>query len=290
MKKVKYILILTLFFFISIVNVSASSFQPRASLYDSYDGTGKVYIGLWYEGPALNEITNTFKYDATLFNVENVTSDDFEVDTSIEEREGKYKIVTITAKADSDYENAYYAVVELGLKRSFRIGDTSFITLTNYYAGTSEGLKYKNEGLVLTINYHSLNDIYLIAEEKTSWTDFEMWINDRLYMFLFCVVIIIGLIILFLITPHNFIATNRRRRVKGKIKGNKFNENISAFKLDPDEIATIGEKPKEEPKNKLELGNYNPLAENKSKPKQHLSKERDFKAANKDIFNNSKKN
>lgn len=289
MKRVKYVLIFALFFFISIINVSASAFQPRASLYESYNGNRKVYIGLWYEGPAINEITNTFKYDATLFTIEDVTSEDFDVDTSIEEKDGKYRILTITAKANSDYENAYYAIIELNLKNSFNIGDTSFLTLTDYYSETSEGLKYRNNGLILTINYHSLSDVYLIAKEKNSWTDFEVWLSDRLYMFLFVIAIFIGLLILFMITPHNFVATNRRRRVKGKIKGNKFNENVKAFNLHPDDIATIGEKPKEEPKNKLELGEFNPLANNKSKPKQNIQSNRDFKQSNKNIFGNNNK-
>ena len=289
MKRVKYVLIFALFFFISIINVSASAFQPRASLYESYNGNRKVYIGLWYEGPAINEITNTFKYDATLFTIEDVTSEDFDVDTSIEEKDGKYRILTITAKANSDYENAYYAIIELNLKNSFNIGDTSYLTLTDYYSETSEGLKYRNNGLILTINYHSLSDVYLIAKEKNSWTDFEVWLSDRLYMFLFVIAIIIGLLILFMITPHNFVATNRRRRVKGKIKGNKFNENVKAFNLNPDDIAKIGEKPKEEPKNKLELGKFNPLENNKSKPKQNIQSNRDFKQSNKNIFGNNNK-
>ena len=289
MKKIKYIIVFAFLLFISLTPVFASSFQPKAALNEMYDGSGSFYVKLWFEGISANEVENYIQYDPTLFEINLHNSEHFEVSEVYSEKEGKYKKLSINAKAEDDYKDDIYAIVEFKLKSSFSIGDTTHVVLGDYITNSLEGKKYKNNGLMLTINYHSLKDIYFISEIRTDATDNKMWLNDRLYLILFIVVIIITLIVVFLIMPANTTYGNNSRRMKKSIKANKKNSKVHPLSIDIDDISRIGERPKAEPKNKLELGSYNPLASNKAKEKKKLSSDKDFKESKVNVFKSNKK-
>jgi hypothetical protein len=264
MKSLKRILVLLLVIVLNISIVKAEEFIPHVD-FGSFDGN-YLTINLWYEGAYVSEIEHTIKYDYNYLELYSTSSDVYSANITNVESKDNYKIDKVYAIAMEDNNNATYATITFKVKDAFQVNKTMYLRFENIIASSSTNNKYKTDPLVVTIRRDSINSLYFYQEFLNDSIEKKIWLNDHIVNIVVIIGTIIVIIALFLIAPTNF--ANRKKTsvsLKKKINKKPKKKSIQNFDLNPDKISEIGRKKKPEPKNKLELGEYNPLAKNKGK-------------------------
>ena len=263
MKTLKRLLVLVLVFVLNICIVNADEFSPHID-FASFDGT-YLTVNFWYDGASVSEVEHTISYDYNYLEIYSITGDVYSSNITNEGTKDNYKIDKINSIALEDNSNATYATVTFKVKSAFNVRRTVYLKAENIVASGANG-KYKADPLVVTIRRDSTNSVYFYQEFLTDTFERNIWLNDHIVNIIVIVVTIIVLIALFVIAPTNF-ASKKKTSVSLKKKINKKpkKKSIQGFDLNPDKISEIGRKKKAEPKNKLELGSYNPLEKNKGK-------------------------
>ena len=264
MKNLKRLLVLVLCLFINVVIVHAEDFVPHASL-GSFDGE-YLTINLWYGGASVSEIEHTIKYDYNYLEVYSISGDTFSSNLSNIESKNNYKIDKLYAVTMNDNSNATYANVTFKVKDAFSVRKTMYLTFEDVVGISSDKKRYKSEPLVVTVRRDSTNTVYFYQEYLTKDIEKQIWLNDHFLNIVVIIVTVIVILALFLIAPTNFVNRKKTSKsLKKKINKKPKKASIQNFDLNPDKISEIGKKKKAEPRNKIELGDYNPLAKNKGK-------------------------
>ena len=264
MKTLKKLLVLILVVLFNVSIVKADDFVPHIDLV-TFDGN-YLSIVLWYEGASVSEIEHTIKYDYNYLELYQTSGDVYSSSITNVETKDNYKVDKLYAIALEDNNNATYATVTFKVKDAFTVNKTMYLRFEDIIASSSSNQKYKSDPLVVTVRRDSVNSVYFYQEYLNESIEKDIWLNDHFVNIVVIVVTIIVILALFLIAPTNF--ANRKKSsvsLKKKINRKPKKKSIERFELNPDKISEIGRKKKPEPKNKLELGDYNPLAKNKGK-------------------------
>lgn len=264
MKTFKRLLVLILVVLLNISIVKADDFIPHIDL-ESFDGK-YLTIVLWYEGASVSEIEHTIKYDYNYLELYQTSGDVYSSSITNVETKDNYKVDKLFANTLEDNSNATYAHVTFKVKDAYAVNKTMFLRFENIIATSSSNQKYKSDSLVATVRRDSYNTVYFYQEYLTETIEKDIWLNDHIVNIVIIIFTVIVILALFLIAPTNF--ANRKKTsvsLKKKINRKPKKKSIQRFELNPDKISEIGRKKKPEPKNKLELGSYDPLAKNKGK-------------------------
>ena len=264
MKTLKKLLVLILVVLFNVSIVKANEFIPHIDLV-SFDGN-YLSIVLWYEGAPVSEIEHTIKYDYNYLELYQTSGDVYSSSVTNVGTTDNYKTDKLYANTLEDNNNATYATVTFKVKDAFSINKTIFLRFEDIVATSSDNLKYKSDSLVATVRRDSVNSVYFYQEYLNENIERDIWLNDHIVNIVITIFTVIFILALFLIAPTNF-ATRKKTSVSLKKKINKKpkKKSIERLELNPDKISEIGRKKKPEPKNKLELGSYDPLAKNKGK-------------------------
>ncbi len=264
MKTLKKLLVLILVVLFNVSIVKADDFIPHVDLV-SFDGNYFTIV-LWYEGAAVSEIEHTIKYDYNYLEMYQVSGDVYSSSITNVETKDNYKVDKVYAVALEDNPNATYATVTFKVKNAFDVNKTMYLRFEDIVATASDNQKYKSDSLVATVRRDSVTTVYFYQEYLNKTIEKDIWLNDHIVNIVVIIVTVIVILALFLIAPTNF--ANRKKTsvsLKKKINRKPKKKSIQRFELNPDKISEIGRKKKPEPKNKLELGDYNPLAKHKGK-------------------------
>jgi len=263
MKTLKKLLVLVLCFLINAFVVYADDFVPHASL-GSFDEE-TLTINLWYGGANVSEIEHTIKYDYTCLEYVSSTSELYSSNITKVGNENNYETDKIEAFSSEDNYNTTYATITFKVKPDFNVNKTLYITLDDFIAASSTGSKYKTDPLIITIRRESINKVYFYQDIMNDYYKRQIWINDHFANIVIGIIVVIVAIALLIITPTRFGGRKKIKNMKNKINKNSGKKSITKFDLNPDKIQEIGRKKKEEPKNKLELGSYDPLSNSRRK-------------------------
>ena len=263
MKSLKRLLVLVLCLFINVVIVHAEDFVPHASL-GSFDGE-YLTINLWYGGASVSEIEHTIKYDYTCLEYVSSTAELYSSNITKVSNENNYQVDKVEAFAMEDNYNTTYATLTFKVKSDYTVRKTLYITLDDFIAASSSGSKYKSAPLIITVRRDAINKVYFYQDYLNDYYKRQIWLNDHYVNIIISAIVIVVVVFLFIITPTQFGGRKKVNSMKKKINKSSGKKSISKFDLNPDKIQEIGRKKKEEPKNKLELGSYDPLSSNKRK-------------------------
>lgn len=265
MKTIKRLFVLIICLLLNVVVVNADEFVPHVSL-ESFDGSNLV-VNLWYGGANVSEIEHTIRYDYNKLEMISNTGVLYSSNITHERNEDNYSIDKVYSVAMEDNFNTTYVTITFKVKDSLSVGKTAFITLDDFLATSLDGSKYKSEPLVVTVRRESINKVYFFQDYLNDIYKRQIWLNDNYINIITVAAIIIIVLFLFIISPGHFGARKKTNSMKKKINKNSGKKSIAKFDLNPDKIQEIGRKKKPEPKNKLELGSFDPLANNKRKNK-----------------------
>jgi len=288
MKNIFKILIVLLMVITLPVYAESSKFSPKVSLQEEeLDKSNYFYMVLSYAGESVNSIEEEITYNGRYLEFIDVKAlNSFSVDSGTLLKDGKYRKVKIEARLDKDYTGIDYAVVTFRVLNTFKIGKELFIDIKDIKAYSSDGIsKYKYDGIEVAINRETLNRVTLSYSDLNTTTRIRNTISDYLTKFLMVCVIVFIIILLIVILPtkRELQSTHREKEISRKVTSKRFQRDN--YKVDIEDIKTIGEKPKEEPKNKLELGALDPFKDNVAKREDvSFDSSRDFKAVDISVF------
>ena len=289
MKRVlKLLLILLTVFSFGTVYAESSKFTPKVSLQEEeLDKSNYFYLVLSYAGESINQVEFEVKYNGRELEFIDATSmNDHKVESGTLMKDGRYRKVKVEAKFDQDYTTTEFAVLTFRVLNTFKIGKDSFIELNDYRAASADGVsKYKYDGIEVQINRETLNKVTMAYQDKNNKSKIRNTISEYLTRFLMvcAIVFIIVLLIVLLPSKRDILRTNREKEASKKVSSRFYKRDDYRFNIE--EIKQIGEKPKEEPKNKLELGALDPFKDNVAKRDDvKFDASRDFRAVDVSVF------
>ena len=290
MKNIFKLLIVLLMVITLPVYAESSKFSPRVSLQEEeLDKSNYFYMILSYAGESVNSVEQEITYNGRFLEFIDVKAlNSFTVDSGTLIKDGKYRKIKVETRLDKDYTSVEYAVVTFRVLDTFKIGKEAFIDLKEYKAFSSDGIsKYKYDGIEVSINRETLNRVSLSYSDLNSTTKIRNTISEYLTRFLMVAAIVFIIILLIVLLPskRELQSTHREKEISKKVTSKRFQRDN--YKVDIEDIKTIGEKPKEEPKNKLELGAFNPFKDNVAKRDDvSFDSSHDFRAVDASVFNN----
>ena len=291
MKKLfKVLLILLTVLSCGTVYAASSRFSPKVSLREEeLDKSNYFYLVLSYAGESVNQVELEVSYNGRELEFIDATSlNDHKLDSGTIMKDGKYRKVKLEARFDQDYATTEFAVVTFRVLNTFKIGKNSFVELKDYRAASSDGIsKYKYDGVEVSINRETLNKVTISYQDINKNSKIRNTISEYLSRFLMIVAIVGFIILLIVLLPskREIQSTHREREASKKVSGKFFKRDNYRFNID--DIKQIGEKPKEEPNNKLELGQFDPFKDNVAKRDDvKFDASRDFRAIDVSVFDN----
>ena len=293
MKKVIRILtIILLVLMMPTVYAESSRFTPKASLQNTeLDKSNYFYVVLSYSGESINKIEEEITYNGRFLEFIDANElNGYKIDLGNVTKSGKYRKIKIESKIDKDSSTGEYAVLTFKVLNTFKISKNTFIDIKDYRAYSEDGVsKYKYDGIEVEITRETLNRVALTYYDIDTKSKIKNTIADYVTRFLMVLVIIfiVVLLIVLLPTKAELQSTHREREASKKVAGRFFNRDN--YKFDIEDIKSIGEPLKEEPKNKLELGELDPFKDNVAKREDaKFDESRDFKAVDASVFTSRK--
>lgn len=293
MKKIIRILtIILLIIMMPTVFAESSRFTPKASLQNTeLDKSNYFYVILSYSGEAVNKIEEEITYNGRFLEFIDANElNGYKIHAGNITKDGKYRKVKIESSIEDDSTTGEYAVLTFKVLNTFKINKNTFIDIQDYKAYSSDGIsKYKYDAIEVEITRATLNKVNLNYYDLDLKAKIKNTISDYLTKFLMVLVIIFIIVLLIVLMPtkREIFRTHREREASKKVAGKYFSRDN--YKYDIEEIKQIGEKPKEEPKNKLELGALDPFKDNVAKRDDvKFDNSRDFRAVDISVFNASR--
>ena len=247
MKKIKYLVISFVFFFAFSFSVLAesSNFEPFMGM--NADVTeDEVRITLGFTGEELMSIQQTLTYDSNYLSFVSVEElDNFNVTTSLEEDNGKYRTLNFLVDSDYSFNESYYCEVVFQVKDKFKKNKKTDIFFYNYMAAGPEKVKYRNSGYIVTLTRENASEVSYYLNYFNKNTKTKYWFINHLYLFIIIGIVIIGVVLLIVLLPSRRKKEKRDETVENNIKRENYDPNTSNVKIDPKVIDEIGkvEKP-----------------------------------------------
>ena len=229
MKKIK--LLILLFIALFAFPVYASTFETTYDIDTEIDGN-KVYLKLGIKEQYMQAVSGVIKYDASKVKLVNAVGiNGFTVTTSDkEETEGKFHIVKYEADTSEDTRDTGFMELTFTITDSFRVGKTADIFFTDYEIANSSLKKYRDEGVLLTLDRAESKLMLFNQEDYDDSLRTRLWFMNHLYIFIIVALLIIGGIVAILMSPSKRKVESREDNIRDlKKNGSKNNENMTNF-------------------------------------------------------------
>lgn len=248
MKKLKYLLIAVLTFFVLEFNVMAVSSNFESTINMEPDITeNRVNVVLGFTGEEVMIINQTLSYDSSKLKlVEVLPMDNFEVTTSVEKKEGsKYQTLKILADSNYSFNASNYCIAVFEVNPSFKVKKKADVFLYGVEATGPSQEKYRTSGNIMTMNRESLSEMYFLVSNIDNFTSTKYWLSEHISLIVIIVLIIIGIVIVIFLIPSKRKKEARENKVNDQLKPENYNPENGSVKIDQQTIDSIGavEKP-----------------------------------------------
>ena len=228
MKKLRILLVLMIAFIVS--PVYAATFEPSFDIDTEIDGD-KIYLKLGIGEQYMQAVTGYIKYDASKIKLTNVVGINGYTATvsDKEEKDGKFNIIKYEADSDEDHKDENFMELTFTIDKSFKVGKTADIFFYDYEIGTSGLKKYRDEGVLMTLNRVENKMVLYNLEENNDELRTRLWFINHLYIFIIIVLIIIGGIVAILVAPSKRKVESRQDNIRESKKNGLRNDNVKNF-------------------------------------------------------------
>lgn len=243
MKKLKYLIVAVLTFFVLEFNVLAVSSNFESTIDMEPDITeNRVNVVLGFTGEEVMIVNQTLSYDSSKLKlVEVVPMDNFEVTTSIEKKEGsKYQTLKILADSDYSFNASNYCVAVFEVKSNFKVKNKADVFLYNVEATGPSKEKYRSIGSIMTMNRASKSEMNYLVAKVDNFTSTKYWFSEHTFLIIAIIIGVIGIIVLIFLIPSKRKKEARENKVTEQIKPENYNPNTDTVKIDQQEIEKIG--------------------------------------------------
>lgn len=243
MKKLKYLLIAVITFFVFEFNVLAVSSNFESTINMEPDITeNKVNVVLGFTGEEVMIVKQTLSYDSSKLKlVEVLPMDNFEVTTSVEKKEGsKYQTLNILADSDYSFDASNYCIVVFEVKSDFKVKKKADVFLYNVEATGPSKDKYRTSGNIMTMNRESASEMYFLMSNISNSTNVLYWFSEHTLLIVIIVLVIIGIVVLIFLFPSKRKKEMRENKVTDQLKKENYNPENDTVKIDPKTIDSIG--------------------------------------------------
>lgn len=248
MKKLKYLLIAVLTFFVLEFNVLAVSSNFESTINMEPDITeNKVNVVLGFTGEEVMIVNQTLSYDSNKLKlVEVIPMDNFEVTTSVEKKEdSKYQTLKILADSDYSFNASNYCIAVFEVKSNFKVKKKADVFLYDVEATGPSQEKYRTSGNIMTMSRDSASEMYFIITNVDKSTKIKYWFSEHIILIIIIVLIVIGGVVALFLIPSKRKKEARENKVTDQLKPENYNPESDAVKIDQKAIDSIGavEKP-----------------------------------------------
>ena len=184
-KSIKYFLVLfvSIFGFSLSVLAESSNFEPFITM-DTDITENQVKLALGFAGEELMTVKSTLAYDSNKLSLVEVQAlDNFNVTTSLEESDGKYRTIEILADSDYSFNESNYAVLVFEVKNNFKKNNKSDVFLYDYTASGPEKIKFRSTGVIATLNRVSISEMNFVLDNIDNGTKTKYWLLSHIYLF-----------------------------------------------------------------------------------------------------------
>lgn len=246
MKIKKYLFIIVSMFVCFSMNVFAESskFEPLLSMPTDIT-ENQVRVALGFAGEEIMTIKETLTYDSNKLTLVEVQAlDNFNVTTSTEKKNGKYRTLEILADSDYSFNESNYAILVFEVKSSFKKKNKSDIFLYNYTASGPDKVKYRSKGVISTLNRVSVSEMNFVLDDITDNTKTKYWLLNHIYVFIIIGLIIVAAVALIFLLPSKRKKEVREKSTEDLLKPENYDPNSSNIKIDKEAIDAIGKEEK----------------------------------------------
>ena len=228
MKKIK--LLIVLFVALFAFPVYAATFEPSFDIDTEIDGD-KIYLKLGINEQYMQAVTGYIKYDSSKIKLTNVVGLNgyTAIVSDKEEKDGKFNIVKYEADSDQDNKDISFMELTFTIDKSFKVGKTADIFFYDYEIGTSELKKYRDEGVLMTLNRVESKMVLYNLEENNDELRTRLWFINHLYLFIIIVLLIIGGVVAILVSPSKRKVESRQDNIRDSKKNGLRNDNVKSF-------------------------------------------------------------
>ena len=242
MRKLTYVIlpIIFMFLFSVCVNAEASNFEPFIEMYSDIT-ENQIRLKLGFSGEEVMTIKQTISYDPeklTLVSVDEM--DNFNVTTSLEEDNDRYRTINILVDSDYSFNDSYYAIVVFEVSPSFKNNKKSDVFFYDYTASGPEKVKFRYSGLIATLNRVSASEMNYVIDFITNSTKTKYWLINHIYLFVLAFLGIVAIVVIILLLPSTRKKEVRDKTVENNIKAENYDPNSSNIKIDQKAIDSIG--------------------------------------------------
>lgn len=244
-KKYLFIIVSMLLCFNMNVFAESSKFEPFLTMPTDIT-ENQVRVALGFAGEEIMTIKETLTYDSNKLTLVEVQAlDNFNVTTSPEKKNGKYRTLEILADSDYSFNESNYAILVFEVKASFKKKNKSDIFLYDYTASGPDKIKYRSKGVISTLNRVSASEMNFVLDDITDSTKTKYWVLNHIYVFVIIGLIIVGAVVLIFLLPSKRKKEVREKSTEDLLKAENYDPNSSSIKIDREAIDAIGkvEKP-----------------------------------------------
>lgn len=241
MRKLKYILLIMISFFIfnTTVLAESSAFTTMINM-EPEIVDGKVNVLLGYMGEEVMVVDHYLSYDHTRLKLlEVVPFDNFKVDISDEKIDGKYSTFRVLADSDYSFKESNYAVAIFEVKDNFKNMNTADVFVYNVLAASPVKQLYRNTGNIATLIRNSANEMYFTIDPITDKTKGEYWWKKYWIFFALLGAIIVLILVLIISMPSKRKKEFRDSYIDEQIRKDNYDKNRN-FKIDDNMLDSIG--------------------------------------------------
>lgn len=242
MKRVRLMIVLLVSLFSFNMCVLADSSNFEAYLTMNPDITeNRINIALGFAGEEIMAIEGKVSYDSkklTLVEVEAL--DNFNVTTSLETEDGKYRTIKILADSDYSFNESNYAILVFEVNAPFKNRKKSDIFLYDYEASGPEKIKYRSKGVIATLDRINISEMNFVVDNITDSTKTKYWLLNHAYIFVIIILVIVLVIGIIFLIPSRRKKEAREKKTEDSIKPENYDPNSSNIKIDKEAIDKIG--------------------------------------------------
>ena len=243
MKNWKYIILIILMNFLCISSVLADSSKFEPILTMPGDITeDEVVVLLGFAGEDIMVINNKLTYDSRYLELVNVQAlENFNVTVSNESIDGKWATVNILGDSMYSFKETNYATLTFKVLDKFKVNKKVDVFFYDYEAAGSEKYKYRSSGMLFEMQRETQSNMIYITRNCDSAMKIEYWCVSHWYIFVFGLLIIIGIIVFIILVPGKRYKEKRNEKIREEMNQKTIsNGNIDPVKINMEAIDSIG--------------------------------------------------
>ncbi|HQC84054.1 MAG TPA: hypothetical protein PLB45_04200 [Bacilli bacterium] len=273
------LIILSLFMSSKVYALSSSQFSTTFDM-DSTINDNQVVLKFGFNGEEAYKVSQYVTIDTSKFTfVDAVPIDDFKVSYNIISTKGKNVTYQIISESGYIYSSSQYMEVILSLNSNFKTKQSSEIKISDIYAYSDDGNKYRDDGYYLTLKKTSSNEVEASRVNITKSEETLRFIYSIIPYVIMVIILVAGVVVGILVIPPK-IQEDRRLKIDKQ--------------LDPKYYPIEGVQPitnvrtsNEEPKKKGKHLRLDPFKDNKAKVKEVTNEKLNKIEIDRDMFKNN---